>query len=112
MAAHLLTKQVEGALHDTQVCVRDAVGHPTWTRNANADALKACDMGSLVQRTHHWSPLQDCVSFVATDKDRNRAMFRTPKDRHIFRWIEVNARFGIIKRQAPEKMRSTRRYQK
>lgn len=75
------------------------MGHFLYTNNRNAAMLKQCDMHGYVQRTHHWSPLRHAAEPLNTDSDRHRAIFDTPKDRHIFPWVEVNARFGIISKQ-------------
>ena len=53
--------------------------------------------GGAIQRTHHWSPLSDEVKFVETQQDIDRGTFLCAKDRHIFPWCDVNARFGFIK---------------
>lgn len=87
-----------GGKCDSQVSWKETVGYSTMVRNARTAVLKRCDMGSLVQATHHWSPLSAEVEFVTTDRDRERAVYEGPKDRHVFPWIEVNARFGLIKR--------------
>jgi len=87
--------------HDTQVVLGDAVGHPKVVKNPNAELLARTDMQSAVQRTHHWSPLKEEVLFITTEDDSNLAMFDTPKDRHIFPWIDINTRFGIIERLPP-----------
>jgi len=99
MIANLLTKQSGSNLHDSQVHAYDAVGHPIYHRNRNGRILERCDVGEgAIQRTHHWSPLSDEVEFVRTKKDVAQATFECAKDRHVFPWVEVNARFGIIKR--------------
>ena len=46
---------------------------------------------------HHWSPLSEEVEFVRTKRDVQQASFECAKDRHIFPFVDVNARFGIIK---------------
>ena len=97
MTCNLLTKQSGSALHDSQVHVYDAVGHPIYTKNRNGKILQACDMGGSVQRTHHWSPLEAEVEFIRTRRDEDLCVFDCAKDRHIFPWVDVNARFGIIK---------------
>jgi len=97
--AHVLTKQTGSAAHDTQVMADEAHGHPLRVRSATADALERCDMGCMVQRTHHWSPLVKETEFVTTARDRERAIYDSPKDRHLVPWIEVNARFGRIRRR-------------
>ena len=98
MTSNLLTKQSGSALHDSQVHVYDAVGHPVYTINRNGRILKNCDVGEgAVQRTHHWSPLSDEVEFVRTQRDVERATFECAKDRHVFPWVDVNVRFGFIK---------------
>ena len=84
---------------DSQVSWKETVGYSTMVRNARTEVLKRCDMGSLVQSTHHWSPLTAEVEFITTDRDRERAVYEGPKDRHVFPWIEVNARFGLIRRR-------------
>jgi hypothetical protein len=48
-------------------------------------------------RTHHWSPLKEEVEFIRTSRDHDLASFDCAKDRHIFPWVDVNARFGFIK---------------
>ena len=48
-------------------------------------------------RTHHWSPLNKEVDFITTPRDHELASFDCAKDRHIFPWVDVNARFGFIK---------------
>jgi len=101
LLSHILTKQVGGALHDTQVTLNSAVGHPRGIINENTTLLKNCDMGSFPQHTHHWSPLLKETEFLTTERDLKRAIYGFPKDRHVFPWIEVNARFGIIERRDP-----------
>jgi len=96
MLSNLLTKQSGSALHDSQVHVYDAVGHPVYTINRNGRVLEKSDMGGSVQRTHHWSPLDEEVAFVKTKRDIERAAFECAKDRHVFPWVDVNARFGFI----------------
>lgn len=97
MIAHLLTKQSGSPLHDSQVHVFDAVGHPVYHHNRNGRILKHCDIGQgAIQRTHHWSPLSDEVEFVRTPKDVEMASFDCAKDRHVFPWVDVNARFGFV----------------
>ena len=97
--SNVLTKQTESALHDTQVTVEDAVAHPRWVKTPQTEALAACDIGCMVQRTHHWSPIRKVVAFVTTERDEELAIFHTPKDRHVFPWLEACARFGAIDRK-------------
>jgi hypothetical protein len=98
MISHLLTKQSGSPLHDSQVHVFDAVGHPVYHHNRNGRILKSTDVGeACIQRTHHWSPLSDEVEFVRTQNDIEAASFDCAKDRHVFPWVDVNARFGFIK---------------
>lgn len=97
MLGNLLTKQSGSALHDSQVHVFDAVGHPNYIKNRNYDLLKACDMGGAIQRTHHWSPLEKEVQMLRTRRDIIQASFQCAKDRHVFPWVDVNVRFGFIK---------------
>ena len=98
MVANQLTKQSGSALHDSQVHVYDAVGHPVYHHNRNGQILEKCDVGrGAIQRTHHWSPLNEEVDFIATPRDAQMASFDCAKDRHLFPWVDVNARFGFIK---------------
>ena len=99
--SNALTKQLESTLHDTQVAAEEAVGHPIQSDNPYASLLERCDMGALVQRTHHWSPLVHETEFVTTERDRQRCVYDYPKDRHVFPWVDINARFGLIRRIAP-----------
>ncbi len=94
--SNVLTKQIQSADHDTQVTTWEAVGHPVWVLSPMGRVLELCDIGSLVQRTHHWSPLLYTTEFITTDRDHERMVYHFPKDRHVFPWIEVNARFGNI----------------
>ena len=48
------------------------------------------------QIANHWSPLLYATDFVTTRRDQERAIYDFPKDRHVFPWVEVNARFGVI----------------
>ncbi len=98
MLSNVLSKQIEETNHDTQVTTTEALGHPVWVVSPFGRVLKKCDMGCLVQRTHHWSPLYYATDFVTTDRDRDQAIYEFPKDRHVFPWVEVNARFGVIDR--------------
>lgn len=51
-------------------------------------------------RSATWLPhLGAQVLFLITARDDPRAMFDTPKDRHVFPWLEVNTRFGVIQRK-------------
>jgi hypothetical protein len=96
MLSNVLSRQIERTDHDTQVTIEEALGHPVWVVSPYGRVLERCDMGCLVQRTHHWSPLYYATEFVTTDRDRARAIYEFPKDRHVFPWVEVNARFGVI----------------
>jgi hypothetical protein len=96
---HMLREQTAGPgsrQQDTQVTLTDAVGHSTSVRSDYTDVLERCDMGSYPQATHHWAPLYREVGFVTTERDRRRAVYMSPKDRLIWPWVEVNARFGRI----------------
>ena len=104
-AGFLTTRQIESAEHDTQVATWEAVGHPVWIDSPMTDVLRRCDMGGRVQRTHHWSPLLYDVDFVTTARDKALRIYEFPKDRHVFPWIEVNARFGLIERKTPRRVR-------
>ncbi len=95
--SNVITRQVQGALHDTQVTVVSAVGYPDRIISPGAEVLRRCDTGSYAQSCHHWSPLIYATELITTDRDRERAIYDFPKDRHVFPWIEVNARFGLIR---------------
>ncbi len=98
LLSNVLTRQVETEEHDTQVTAHEAVGHPVHVDNAWARRMRACDIGCRVQSTHHWSPLLYTVEFITTERDRERCIYDFPKDRHVFPWVEINARFGVIER--------------
>jgi hypothetical protein len=95
--SNVLTIQTEGDTHDSQVSILEAQGHSLLASTPAMDLLRRCDMGSRVLRTHHWAPLNKDVNFVTTRRDRDQGIYDGPKDRHVFPWIEVNARFGRIK---------------
>jgi len=99
MLSNALTKQSGSGLHDSQVHVYDAVGHPVYTKNRNGRVMRLNDMGGGVQRTHHWSPLNKEVEKVTTSRDERRKSFECAKDRHIVPFCDVNARFGVISYQ-------------
>jgi hypothetical protein len=51
MLSSMLTKQSGSALHDSQVHVFDAVGHPVYHHNRNGKILEKCEVGSgAIQR--------------------------------------------------------------
>ena len=113
MISHLLTKQSGSALHDSQVHVYDAVGYPVYMSNRNGRLLKNCAVGDgAIQRTHHWSPLSDEVEFVRTQRDIVQGSFECAKDRHVFPFVDVNARFGFIKYIDEDAEKEEQRYQK
>lgn len=107
MISNLLTKQSGSSLHDSQVHVYDAIGHPVYTLNRNSKILKNCDMGGAIQRTHHWSPLSEEVKFVQTKRDEDQGSFLCAKNRHVFPWVDVNARFGFIKYRKTSETKQT-----
>ncbi|MGK5091105.1 hypothetical protein WDW89_03695 [Deltaproteobacteria bacterium TL4] len=96
MISNMLTYQTDGALHDTQVTLVSTRGYSNRVENDYTRVLENCDMGSYPQSSHHWSPLVEEVEFVTTARDRELAIYDFPQDRHLFPWIEVNARFGVI----------------
>jgi len=87
------------APNDTQIILEHSHGHSILLKHESLNALERCDLGSLPQNAHHWSPLLKGVDFVCTSRDRERAVYDSPKDRHLFPWVEVNARFGIIRQR-------------
>jgi len=96
LLASALTAQLPDPRHDTQVQVEEAVGHFTYVRNPWADVLRRMDLGARIQATHHWSPLLQETAFLTTDRDRERCIYDVPKDRHVFPWVDLLARFGFI----------------
>jgi len=84
--------------HDTQVMSCDSVGHSTEYTNENHKMMKLFDFIKFPQRTHHWSPLKKEAEFVTTQYDIDNYCFDWPKDRHVFPWLEVSARFGVIRK--------------
>ena len=94
--SNLLDLLQPGVGHDTQVVVDDARGEAAAVLNDWARALGRVNIDSRVQSIHHWSPVSYEAEFVTTCRDRARAIYDGPKDRHVFPWVEVNARFGRI----------------
>ncbi len=90
-------RQNPGVLHDSQVPADEAVGHATRVVNPRTRAFARCDIGSFVQSTHHWSPLTVEIDAITTDRDRALAVYQGPKNRHVFPWVQVLARFGRIR---------------
>ncbi|HEY3359398.1 MAG TPA: hypothetical protein VGQ83_39475 [Polyangia bacterium] len=82
---------------DSQVAVTEEVGQATRITNLWTESLARCDMGSYAQWTHHWSPLTAEIEFITTARDLERAVYQSPKDRHVTPWLDVNARFGRIR---------------
>jgi hypothetical protein len=103
MLSNVLTLQMADDAHDSQVMCAEAVGHPLHVQHAQADAMRACDVGSMPQISHHWSPLRKATELITTQRDRDRAVYDFPKDRHVMPWVEVNARFGVIASQEPRR---------
>ena len=64
MICNLLSKQSGSVLHDSQVHVYDAVGHPVYVKNRNARILKNTDMGGAIQRSEC---LYQCDSIIARE---------------------------------------------
>jgi hypothetical protein len=95
--ANQLTRQIGTEEHDTQVAVPESTGWPVHVDNPVAAQARTCDMGAMLQTAHHWSPLLETTAIVTTPRDRERHVYEMPKDRHVFPWIEVNARFGVIR---------------
>jgi len=95
---YLLRHMTGGGEQDTQVLASDALGRSTRVFNDTTRLLQRCDMPTARERTHHWSPLNRETEFVTTPRDRERCVYDYPKDRHVFPWVEVNARFGLISR--------------
>ncbi|MBU1238440.1 hypothetical protein KJ865_01910, partial [Myxococcota bacterium] len=96
MLSNVLTKQIGTHEHDTQVEIHEAVGHFVWVHTPHNGSLKECQIDSLVQSTHHWSPLHKATEFVTTQRDLDLAVYDAPKDRHVFPFVDCLARFGII----------------
>ncbi len=93
---YVLREQTRSAEQDTQVLIGDAVGSSTRVRNAAAEVLSRCDLATYPQATHHWAPLTKEIEFVTTERDLELAIYESPKDRLVWPWVEVNARFGRI----------------
>lgn len=95
---YMLDRMSGGALQDSQVVSSDQVGHSTRVINDSTRLLERCEIVSMPERAHHWSMLTKETEFVTTRKDLERRVYDSPKDRFVFPWIDVNARFGLIKR--------------
>ncbi len=93
---YILGEQTWHAEQDTQVLVTDAVGYSTRVVNERTAVLERCSMTTAPQWTHHWAPLTREIEFVTTERDLERAVYQSPKDRLVWPWVEVNARFGRI----------------
>jgi hypothetical protein len=96
---YCLVDMTGGGPQDTQVLATDAVGRATRVANDFTRAMARCDMGSIPLAWHHWAPLTHEVQFVATERDKKLAIYDGPKDCLVWPWVEVNARFGRIKRK-------------
>ncbi|PKN57182.1 MAG: hypothetical protein CVU56_12335 [Deltaproteobacteria bacterium HGW-Deltaproteobacteria-14] len=97
MLSNLLTHQSGSPEHDSQVSTSEAVAWPVHVDGDAARTLEACAIPARVQATHHWAPLSHDVEFVRTQRDVDRAIYDSPRDRLVMPWIEVNARFGLIR---------------
>ena len=98
MFCRLLDAQTGGADHDTQVVVEDAAGYAARISNQATRNFARTIIPSMVQATHHWAPLQREVVYLKTERDRRLAVYDSPKDQLVWPWVEVNARFGRIRR--------------
>ena len=96
---YTLVRLLEGAAQDTQVAMEDAEGKAGRVVNDHTLSLERCCIGSMAQTAHHWEPLTREIADLTTASDRVRAVYEGPKDRLVFPWIEVNARFGLIKKK-------------
>lgn len=61
-----------------------------------SQAFSQSGLTGLVQRSHHWSPLTEEVSMMETQKDKKRAVYSSPKDRHFEPLLETLIRFGLV----------------
>jgi hypothetical protein len=98
---YLLRHMADGKGQDTQVTADDAMGRSTRVINDMTRLLARCDMPSACQAIHHWSPLLKEIAFITTERDKQRAVYDSPKDRHVMPWLEVLARFGLIRAPQP-----------
>ena len=92
-----LSHMSRGAHQDSQVLTQDQVAYSTRVINEATKQLQRCCMPSIPDRAHHWSMLSKETEFVTTPRDVERRVYDAPKDRYVFPWIDVNARFGLIK---------------
>jgi len=95
---NVLREQTGSLDQDTQVTIHEAAGSSLWVKNEYTRTLERCDMGSLVQDTHHWAPLTHEIEMATTERDQSLGIYQSPKDRLVWPWVEVNARFGRIQR--------------
>ncbi len=100
LLSNALAAQLQDERHDTQVQVDEAVGHFRYVRNPWTDVLRGCDIGCRIQATHHWSPLLAETDFITTRRDRERCIYDVPKDRHVFPWVDLLHRFGLVRERA------------
>ncbi|KAF4735373.1 hypothetical protein FOZ62_020980, partial [Perkinsus olseni] len=78
------------------VTVHECVSHSIHVRNSHTDVFARSGVDAAVQRTHHWSPLLKESAFVTTQRDRERHVYDTAKDRHVEPWLENMIRFGLV----------------
>jgi len=95
---YVLRELTPGSDNDSQITVVEGVGHATRVTNPGTEAFARQEIPSRTQATHHWSPLTAEVELVTTERDRERAVYQEPKDRHVFPWVDNLARFGRITR--------------
>jgi len=95
-------RQLESPLHDTQVALVEAVGHPAFVHNENSAMLTRCDLSGAVQRLSHWAPLDEATESITTESDLRRHIYDVPKDRLVYPWLELNARFGFVPKVADD----------
>lgn len=89
-------KQTQDPLNDSQVGEESAYGYFVWNRNKDVDELRRSAIATKTLEAHHWSPLFKDIEFVETGSDRERLVYRGPKDLFIFPWIEGLIMFGNL----------------
>ncbi|MFA5624663.1 MAG: hypothetical protein WC966_06380 [Bradymonadales bacterium] len=89
-------KQTQDPQNDSQVADHCAYGYFIWNSNDDVDELKHSDIPTRTLEAHHWSTLLRDVEFIETQYDRERLVYRGPKDLFLFPWIEGLILFGKL----------------
>lgn len=82
---------------DSQVSCDEAVPYSKRVQTPWSVVLKKTALESKPLATHHWAPVSYEIENLKSIRDEERGVYMFPKDVHIFPWVWLNARFGMIK---------------